>query len=269
MKKRDMMTMILLTAAFLCGCTIGKKTGSVPLMDFQAEMEWKSPSPAAGEKPRILFVGNSHTYYNNLSSMFVNIVNASGHRSSVHELSSGYYTLKQFADESDQGGALLDKTLKDRSWDFVILQEHTTNSLSAAAPEEMYPPSRILDQKIKDSGGQTAFLMTWTPKKGIKNQKPAQVQSDIASSYMTIAEELDSLVIPAGISFMRCLETYPDIELWDKDGQHPSPEGSYLAACTVYAVIFQESPENCSYTGDLDKELAQKLQNIAAETVLN
>ncbi len=111
--------------------------------------------------------------------------------------------------------------------------------------------------------------MTWTPKKGIKNQKPAQVQSDIASSYMTIAEELDSLVIPAGISFMRCLETYPDIELWDEDGQHPSPEGSYLAACTVYAVIFQESPENCSYTGDLDKELAQKLQNIAAETVLN
>ena len=155
MKKRGMMTMILLTAALLCGCTIGKKTGSVPLMDFQAEMEWKSPSPAAGEKPRILFVGNSHTYYNNLSSMFVNIVNASGHRSSVQELSSGYYTLKQFADESDQGGALLDKTLKDRSWDFVILQEHTTNSLSAAAPEEMYPSSRILDQKIKDSGGQT------------------------------------------------------------------------------------------------------------------
>ena len=76
-------------------------------------------------------------------------------------------------------------------------------------------------------------------------------------------------MIPAGISFMRCKEQYPDIELWDQDGQHPSPEGSYLAACTAYAVIFQESPENCSYIGDLDQDLALKLQMVAADTVLN
>lgn len=266
MKKRDKITMILLTAALLgCGgCS--SKAQSASLMDFQAKVEWKTPMPAAGDKPKILFVGNSHTYYNNLSEMFVNIAKASGHKSSVRELSSGYYTLKQYADTGDQGGALLDKTLSEQSWDFVILQEHIANSLSE---DDMFPSSRILDEKIKNSGGQTAFLMVWTPKKGMNHRKPEQIQSKIASNNITIAQELDSLVIPAGISFMRCKEQYPDIELWDQDGQHPSPEGSYLAACTAYAVIFQESPENCSYIGDLDQDLALKLQMVAADTVLN
>ncbi len=269
MKKSDKLLSLLLIAALLGCSTSCKKANPIPVMDFQEKVEWKSPDPAVGQKPKILFVGNSHTYYNNLSTMFVNIVDASGHKCSVRELSSGYYTLKQFADTENQGGKLLDKTLTEQSWDFVILQEHTTSSLSSVAEEEMYPPSRLLDEKIKKAGGQTAFLMTWTPKKGIKGQKPEQVQSDIAGTYMTIAEELNDLVIPAGFSFMRCSELYPDIELWDPDGQHPSLEGSYLAACTIYAIIFQESPENCSYTSDLDQELALKLQSIAADTVLD
>ncbi len=269
MKRSDKLLSLFLITTLLCCTTSCKNANTVPLMDFQEKVEWKVPDPAVGKRPKILFVGNSHTYYNNLSTMFVNIIDASGYKSSVRELSSGYYTLKQFADTENQGGKLLDKTLTEQSWDFVILQEHTTSSLSSVAEEEMFPSSRILDKKIKQAGGQTAFLMTWTPKKGIKGQKPEQVQSDIANTYMTIAEELNDLVIPAGISFMRCTKLYPDIELWDPDGQHPSPEGSYLTACTIYAVIFQESPENCSYTGDLDKDLALKLQTIAAETVLN
>ncbi len=75
-------------------------------------------------------------------------------------------------------------------------------------------------------------------------------QMQIAARYMAISNELDSLVIPAGAGFVRCQEAYPEIELWDNDGQHPSPEGSYLTACVIYATIFRESPENCSYTGD-------------------
>ena len=90
----------------------------------------------------------------------------------------------------------------------------------------------------------------------------------LAENYMEISSELDDLVIPAGIGFMRCMEQYPEIELWDADGQHPSPAGTYLAACTAYAVVYQQSPENCTYIGELDSEQAVKLQKIAAELVL-
>lgn len=270
MRKSYKMTVILLTAAIIAGCSSSQN--SVEVMDFQAKMELKAPNPAVGEKPRILFVGNSHTFYNDLSGMFVNIVSAFDHKSNVNELSTGYYTLKQYADTDDQGGAVLDEALTTKKWDFVILQENTSKALSSAAEDEMFPPARILDEKIKAAGGQTAFLMTWSPKDGMQNGRKKQscqvIQSDLAANYMAIADELDSILVPAGVGFMRCLEEYPEIELWDSDGHHPSPAGTYLTACIIYAVIYQESPENCTYIDGLDEEQARKLQHVAAEMIL-
>lgn len=259
-----------LAAAALSGCSSKNR---IEPMDFQAKMELKRPDPAVSACPRILFVGNSHTFYNNLSAMFVNIINCQGHKSDVRELANGYYTLKQYADTDNQGGALLDQTLEKLNWDFVILQENTSKALSSVAEEEMFPPSRILDEKIRAAGGQSAFLMTWAPKDGMKmgmkKQNRETVQSDLASTYLTISQELDALIIPAGVGFMRSTQENPDIDLWDADGYHPSSAGSYLTACILYSVIYQESPEDCSYVADLDSEVARKLQKIAAELVLN
>lgn len=254
-------------------CSSCKGNSTTEPMDFQAKLDLKAPDPAAGIRPKILFVGNSHTFYNSLSGMFVNIVDSQGRKSNVKELSSGYYTLKQYADMEDRGGALLDKALTSQSWDFVILQENTTKCLSSVASEEMFPPSRVLDEKIKAAGGQSVFLMTWAPKDGMKvgskKQNREVVQTDMASSYITITDELDALMVPAGIGFMRCAQDNPDIDLWDADGTHPSSAGSYLTACILYSVIYQDSPVNCSYIGDLDKDVALTLQQIAANLVLD
>jgi len=264
---------IALLSAALAVCSSCKGSSKTEPMDFQAEMDLKVPDPKPGSRPKILFVGNSHLFYNRLSSMFVNIAHSQGHKSDVKELSSVYYTLKKYADMEDKGGAMLDMALRNQHWDFVILQEDTNKALPAAAADEMFPPSRILDEKIKAAGGQSAFLMTWAPKNGMKvgfkNRDREAIQADLASSYMAIADELDALMVPAGIGFMRCTRENPDIELWDADGLHPSPAGSYLAACIIYSVIFQESPEDCAYIADLDEDVALTLQRIAAELVLN
>ena len=171
----------------------------------------------------------------------------------------------------DKGGALLDKTLT-KQWDIVVLQENSQEALSETADEDMFPYARILDEKIRAMGGQTAFFMTWAPrdglKDGMKKKSREELQQIMAANYMEIAAELDSLIIPAGISFMRCAELYPGIELWDNDRRHPSPEGSYLAACTAYALLYQESPENCSYIATLEEDVAQKLQEVAADLIL-
>lgn len=269
MKKRSRTVLLWGMALVLMGCSSKEKT---EMMDFQAAMEWKVPEPAVGEQPRILFVGNSHTFYNNFTGMFVNIVEAMGHKSSVYELSQGYYTLKKFSDLDDKGGALLARTLEKNTWDIVVLQENTNGVMSSSAEEEMYPYARILHEKIKSIGSQTAFFMTWAPKNGtkdgMKKKTKEELQQIMAENYIKIAKELDSLLIPAGIGFMRCSELYPEIELWDNDGKHPSPAGSYLAACTAYALFYQESPENCTYIATLDKDSALKLQKIAAEMIL-
>lgn len=271
MRKSYRITVMLLIAAAVTGCA---STGSKEekQMDFQARMEWKAPKPAVGTRPKILFVGNSHIFYNDLAGTFARIADAFGHKSDVYELSKGYYSLKRYANPEDELGALFDKTMSGKKWDFVLLQENTTMALSDSAEEEMFPYARTLDEKVKSAGGQTAFLMTWAPKDGIKDgfkkQSREELQSAMAENYITISDELDDLLIPAGIGFMRCADSYPEIELWDADGRHPSPAGTYLTACTIYAVVYQQSPEDCTYTGELDAEQAEKLQKIAAELIL-
>lgn len=273
MRKSGKLFMILLSTLVISGCQSSKKKEAVELVDLDAKMEWRIPDPAAGEKPRILFVGNSHIFYNNLSGMFVQLAKSLGKGDNVYELTKGYYTLKKFANPEDSVGAKLNQVLTSKKWDFVILQENTSVALADNVEEEMFSYARTLDEEIKASGGQTVFLLTWAPKtgakRGLKQYSCKELQSELTSNYLAIADELDALVIPAGVGFIRSLEEYPEIELWDEDGQHPSPAGTYLAACTAYALIFQESPENSSFTGNLEEEEAKKLQKIAVELVLN
>lgn len=232
--------------------------------DFNQPLDLKKPEPAAGEQPRILFVGNSHTYTNDLPSIFRQVAEAMGHGSDVQELTEGSYTLTQFADTADELGSVLNQKLTEETWDFVVLQENTNDAFSF--PEEnMFPAAQILDEKIKGAGGQTAVLMTWSPKDGASIFSLEDVQAILAQNTIQVSNQLNSLLIPGGIAFMRCLEQYPEIELWGEDGMHPSVAGSYLAACTAYAVFFQESPAGCSYTADLEPETAARLQTLAAE----
>lgn len=156
-KGKQIIVFLLMGLAALAVVSCSSGNGE-ELMNFHAEIEWKIPDPALGERPRILFVGNSHTFYNNFSGMFVNIVEAKGKKSSVYELSQGYYTLKKFSDLEDKGGALLDKTLNKQAWDIVVLQENSQEALSETADEDMFPYARILDEKIRARGGQTAFF---------------------------------------------------------------------------------------------------------------
>ncbi len=235
--------------------------------DFNATMELKVPNPPVDEMPSILFVGNSHTYYNYLPDMVFQLVEGKGRSADIYELSEGAYKLEYFADTEDELGATLDEALKEMEWDFVILQENT-NAAVSNSDEDMYPYARILNEKILACGAQTGFLMTWAPKEGLDTglfqMSCQEIQAMISKHYVEISKELDSLLIPGGVAFMRCLEQYPEIELWDEDGQHASVAGTYLAACTAYAVIFQESPEGSSFTAELDEETVKALQTIAA-----
>lgn len=240
-----------------------KQSSSGEDFSFSQHLALKAPEPAAGENPRILFVGNSHTYTNDLPVIFSEIVGAMGHPADVQEITEGAYTLTQFADETDEVGSVVDQKLTEETWDFVILQENTNDAFSSAE-ETMLPAAAALDEKIRAAGGQTGLLMTWTPKDGAGIMDRDYVQSVLAQNTIAVSEQLNSLLIPGGIGFMRCLEQYPQIELWNEDGMHPSLEGSYLAGCIAYAVIFRESPAGCSYTAELDGETAAQLQDLAA-----
>lgn len=109
---------------------------------FSQPLTLKAPEPAAGENPRILFVGNSHTYTNDLPVIFSEIAGAMGHPADVQEITEGAYTLTQFADETDEVGSVVNQKLTEETWDFVILQENTNDAFSSAE-ETMLPAAPL------------------------------------------------------------------------------------------------------------------------------
>ena len=94
------------------------------------------------------------------------------------------------------------------------------------------------------------------------------MQAQLYTGYMEIGEQVETTVAPVGLAWQDGRTADPELKPWDRDGSHPSEQGSYLAACVLYATVCQKSPEMLGYTAGLPEGTAQFLQGIAAETVL-
>lgn len=259
MNKVWFLAVSVLAAGVLGGCSDGRIE----------EQPAERPPSAAGVKPlaadgdHFLFIGNSHTFVNDLPGTFYEMARAGGHSVEVDDVTCGGYSLARFADPHDEYGAQVDRALGEKSWDFVVLQDNTNSAVNGE--EAMYPHARELDRRIREAGGKTVFLMTWAPKDGAQGYSREAIQAALAEHYEKIAGELGAPLIPGGKLYAAALAEDPQMELWDEDGQHPSAQGTYLAACGAYALFFGETPQGNGYTGELDQETAEKLQRIAWE----
>jgi hypothetical protein len=65
----------------------------------------------------------------------------------------------------------------------------------------------------------------------------------------------DVEIIPVGKAFDLFSSLYPEIPLLTDDDKHPSPNGTYLAACVIYASLSRQSAVG------LDRRYESKDQN--------
>ena len=72
------------------------------------------------------------------------------------------------------------------------------------------------------------------------------MQDRLTESYTEMAQNNESLLAPIGIAWKDIREQHPEINLYSSDGSHPSIQGSYLAACVFYAILFDDSATNLS-----------------------
>jgi hypothetical protein len=123
-------------------------------------------------------------------------------------------------------------------WHTVVLQEQ-----SDGIDEERYPDARTIDAEVEAAGSRTVFFMTWADRDDeLSEYERLRGVAGGTEGYLPIAIELDSPVAPVGWVFREVLLEEPDAELWSLDGHHASERGRYLAALTLYATIFAESP---------------------------
>ncbi len=89
----------------------------------------------------------------------------------------------------------------------------------------------------------------------------------LADAYTIAGNANGALVIPAGLAFARSIALRPEMNLYAPDKRHPSPEGTFLAAATTYASLFNKSPVGMKSTEGLAPDVAAHLQQVAWDTV--
>lgn len=197
-------------------------------------------SRAPSRRPlRVLFIGNSYTYFNNLPRVLEQLALSAGTPMETRMVVEGGATLQ---DHWEKGDAL--KAVRESPWDYVILQDQSTlgayivNGHSQVAdPDYFHRFARLFDQEIKKSGAKTVFYLTWASK-----DAPAREQAALNYAYMAIARELKGSVAPVGVVWQEVRREDPRLELYVEDKSHPRGAGSYLAACVLYAAIYGKSP---------------------------
>lgn len=280
MKKKIWLTVM----CFLLVFTMPAMAKASSYFDFFGPLPQTQAKPVT-KNPRVLFIGNSFTIYNNMPDVFRNICSKNGISAHVKVVGRETQTLYSYAYPKNEISKSLSgnikSLLKNQRWDYVVLQDQryagVKNIGKTRKALEWFAP------RIKQSGAQMVLLMTWAPQKQHHDytdvkpvaENPKDYQTKVANAYYGLAEEYGAAVAPVGIAFMRAQELMPQIGLYRDDRYHPNVSGSYLEACTIFGTLFGKSAEGTSYypqvSGMNSSERVQtgkKLQAIAGDVTV-
>ncbi|AFG36484.1 hypothetical protein [Spirochaeta africana] len=216
---------------------------------------------------KLLCIGNSHTYMNNLAGMLQSLAGQAGRELCVERITSPWKTLSwhwydnpKTLEQIDAGG-----------WDAVLLQDHSLR------PLEEYPQfERAVGQfanRIRAVGARPLLFSLW-PRQHLPEQLPEITE---ACSRAAVRHRLE--LVPIGQAWQHAQELAAgedlELQLYQRDGSHPSIPGSYLAACVLYGVVCQADPAGLgdSYAGEpgctitLGSRIAGLLRSAAARAI--
>ncbi len=171
---------------------------------------------------KILFIGNSHTYYNDLAATVKQLLEATGERVHVTMITRGGKTLAYHATDP----AVL-FNIRYGGYDLVIAQDRAS-AFEAATFEE---GALALKKMAQEAGARFMLYMPWA----LRDNRAAQ--HDMTEGYLSFARREHCRFAPAGEVFTRLLTTEAPASLYRGDGNHATPLGSYAAAVTIFYTV--------------------------------
>ena len=208
--------------------------------------------PFSGEQLRVLFIGNSLTYDNDLPAMTAQVAASTDAPLMVvgRVIRSGFSLGDHWDEGEAQGMIVQDK------WDIIVLQQGP--SALPASQADLLASTRKFADLARDHGARVALLMVWP-----ESNRPA-ARDSVRMSYANAAAAVDGILVPAGEAWRAAWRRDPALELYSSDGFHPAPMGSYLAALSLFEQLYGRSPVGVSAAG-IDPSKVALLQQSAAE----
>ena len=168
----------------------------------------------------ILFVGNSHTFFNDMPRTFARLWEAqTGRAARPMMLCHGgqgftYHVREYFEVRFD---------LLYGGFDYAVFQQ---KAHPFAGSEEELEAGKKLAELAGKGGATPVFALTWAEKVHPENQEKMN------EFHRRLCAETGALLSPVGLVWQRVLAFDRDFPLYFEDGEHASVYGDYLIAVT-------------------------------------
>lgn len=211
-----------------------------------------TPSGPGADGPlTVLFIGNSLTATNDLPALVHRLAAAAGATLTYDVVAPGGVSLE------DHWNAGIADRIARLGADVVVLQQGPSSL--PENQEHLKTWATTLAGPIRSAGGVPALLMVWPEVTRLS------AFDAVRAAYLGAAERAGGLFIPAGEVWRETWRRDPDAALYGPDGFHPSLAGSFAAALTVYAVLFD--PDLSELPVTIAPELPAALRTLLMDVV--
>jgi hypothetical protein len=211
------------------------------------------PAASPDAPLRVLFVGNSLTYANNLPRLVraVSLSQAEGPKIETATYAIPGAELLQLWDDGHAAAAI-----REGHWDAVVLQERG-GVLECLATNGRDPGCRRSERAhrhfadvARQAGARVLLLMSWPPLRGNDlgdSQRRRRNEEKLANAYASLTRHLSGdgatvAVVPAATALYEYGAGRPATEVL-VDGVHPSVPASLVMAAQLYAAISGRQPQ--------------------------
>ena len=210
---------------------------------------------------RVLFVGNSLTYMNDLPGMVSALVDSSGAGPmEIHSVTAPNFSLGDHLDNRTAEGEM-----RRRLPDLLVLQQGPS-SLDDSRADLIASTQRFdsLARAVSGRSGRVALYGVWP------GRARAAVFDRVSESYRLAAARVGGVYLPAGEGWRAAWRRDATLELYDADQFHPSIMGTYVAALVIYQRITGRSPiglpARLRSKGGVDVDIAPGVARLLQES---
>jgi hypothetical protein len=187
------------------------------------------PEPDPAATVRILFVGNSLTYVNDLPFMVKALADSAG----IDGVQVAQVAKPDYALEDHWNDGQARRVIETGGWHWVVLQQGPSAVLANRANLREW--TATFSTLIRSKGGEPALYQVWPQLVNFTDFDAS------AESYRLAALDVNGLLLAAGNAWRAAWARNAATPLYSNDGLHPSVQGSYTAALTIFGGIFHRA----------------------------
>jgi hypothetical protein len=178
------------------------------------------------ETLKILFVGNSLTYTNNLPEL----VEKLGEKSNINiNIKTQMLAKPNYALEDHWNEGELQRVIKSGKFDFVVVQQGPSSQAEGRAM--LFDSGEKIQALCKQHNSKLAFFMVWPARANYKTF------DGVIQNHTEAATKTNAVLCPVGKIWKEHFDATNDFSYYGPDQFHPSMAGSQVAAAVIYKTL--------------------------------